>query len=383
MPRGVSREPARIPVCEPWLAGNEERYVLDALRSGWISSAGRYLNEFEERFAGYCGVRHGVAASNGTAALHLALTALGVGPGDEVVIPDFSMAAVLFAVLYCGAKPVFVDAEPDTWNMSAELLAAKLTKRTKVIVAVHTYGHPCDMDPILAAARARGIRVLEDAAEAHGAEYKGRKCGALADIAAFSFYANKIVTTGEGGMVVTSDPALARRARYFRNLCFPVDGPRDYMHADLGFNYRLTNLQAAIGLAQVERLDESVARRRAHARHYNEALADVPAVVRPVERPWAKNVYWMYGIVLDARRARMTREEFAGRLASQGVETRPFFKPLRRQPPYERAFGRLRGSFPVSDRLGAEGLYLPSGTGLGKAELDRVCAAVRSVLGKS
>lgn len=370
----------RIPVCEPCLAGNEERYVLDALRSGWIGSSGKYLSGFEAGFAAYCGAGHGIATSNGTTALHLALTALGVGEGDEVLMPDFTMAAVLFAVLYCGAKPVFVDAEPDTYNLDPRLLEAKVTRRTKAIIAVHTYGHPCEMTPILAVARRHGLKVLEDAAEAHGAEYRGRKCGSLADIAAFSFYSNKIVATGEGGMVVTGDDRLADRCRYFRNLCFPTKGPRDYRHKDLGFNYRFTNIQAAIGLAQLEKIEEYVEKRRAHARFYNARLAGLPGVSLPVERPWAKNVYWMYGVCLDARATGIDRDEFAERLLERGVETRPFFKPMRTQRPYQARFGRVKGRFPVSDRLAREGLYLPSGSGLKDAELERVCGAVRAAL---
>ena len=215
----------RIPVCEPSLDGNELTYVTDAVRSGWISSGGDYLKRFEEGFAAYVGVGHGIGTTNGTTALHLALAALGIGPGDEVIVPDFTMISSAFAVCYCGAMPVFVDADPDTWNMDVAQVAERIGPRTKAIMAVHIYGHPTDMDPLLALARDRGIAVLEDAAEAHGAEYKGRRCGSIGDLAAFSFYANKAITTGEGGMVVTNDDALADECRSLRNLAFPRTNP--------------------------------------------------------------------------------------------------------------------------------------------------------------
>jgi perosamine synthetase len=373
-------EPARrIPVCVPHLAGNEERYVAEAVRTGWISSAGPSVGEFERKFSSYCGAAHGVAAANGTAALHLALKAIGVGPGDEVVLPDFTMVAVLFSVLYCGATPVVVDAEPDTWNVDAARLRDAVTPRTRAIVAVHTYGHPCDMDAIAAVAAEHGIAVVEDAAEAHGAEYRGRRTGGLGRIAAFSFFANKIITTGEGGMVVTSDPALADRARYFQNLCFPLGRGREYRHDDVGYNYRLTNVQAALGLAQLERIDELVERRRANARRYAEELADVPGVTLPVERDWARNVYWMYGIVIDADRFGRGRDDLAAGLAKRGVETRTFFQPMHAQRPFAEAAGRAAGSFAVCERLARDGLYLPSGSGLTDEEIRYVCRSIREV----
>lgn len=367
--------PARIPVCEPSLDGNELAYVTDAVRSGWISSGGDYLTRFEEGFAAYVGVAHGIGTTNGTTALHLALAALGVGPGDEVIVPDFTMISSAFAVCYCGAMPVFVDADPDTWNMDVTKVAAKIGPRTKAIMAVHIYGHPTDMDPLSALAKEHGIPLLEDAAEAHGAEYKGRRCGSLGDLAAFSFYANKAITTGEGGMVVTSDAALAEECRLLRNLAFPRTGGRVYRHDRIGFNYRMSNLQGALGLAQLERIDTYVTARRAHAARYNERLAGLAAVQLPVERPWAKNSYWMYGIVLgDA--ARLGRDDLARRLAAEGIETRPFFQPMHDQPALVR-YGIAKGdAYPVSDRLAARGLYLPSGSDLADADIDRVCAAL-------
>jgi perosamine synthetase len=369
----------KIPVCVPLLDGHEERYVAEAVRDGWISSVGPAVGEFERGFAAWCGVAHGVGVSSGTAALHLALRALEVGPGDEVVIPDFAMVAVLFAVLYCGATPVAVDVEPDTGNLDPARLSGVVGSRTKAVVAVHTYGHPCDVEAIRAATRAFPIAIVEDAAEAHGAEWNGRRSGALGDIAAFSFYANKIITTGEGGMVVTSDAKLADRCRYLRNLCFPLDRPRDYFHEEVGFNYRLTNVQAALGLAQLERADVLVERRRANARRYAERLGGIPGLRLPVERASAKNVHWMFAVTIDPDRFGVSRDDLARELAARGIETRPFFQPMHVQPPYLRARPEERRAFPVADRLAAEGLYLPSSPGLGDDDVAYVSDAIREL----
>lgn len=374
----MSSEPF-LPVCAPALDGNEERYLLEALRSGWISSAGACVGRFEEGFAAYCGRRFGVATSSGTTALHVALRAVGVGPGDEVVLPDFTMAACLFAVLYCGATPVFVDAEPDTWTLDASRLEAALTPRTRAVMPVHIYGHPCDMDAVLGIAASRGLAVIEDAAEAHGATHRGRRCGSFGTLSAFSFFANKIVTTGEGGMVLADDPALADRCRSLRNLCFPLSGSRDYVHDDVGYNYRLTNLQAAVGVAQLERIDELVARRVAVARHYGERLAAVPGLQLPVERPGARNVFWMYGVVVDARRYGRDRDALAAALRERGIDTRPFFRPLHSQPALAKAGLAAGGNFPVAERLAAGGLYLPTGPRITPEQVDRVCDAVEEI----
>lgn len=376
--RGLATE--RIPVCEPLLEGNELAYVEDAVRSGWISSGGEYLRRFEEGFAAYCGVRHGIGTTSGTTALHLALAALGVGPGDEVIIPDFTMIACAFAVCYTGAMPVVVDADPLSWNIDVAQVARKLTPRTKAIMAVHIYGHPADMDPLFELARARHVAVLEDAAEAHGATYKGRRCGSLGDLAAFSFYANKVIATGEGGMVVTGDDRLAEACRALRNLSFPRDGSRVYVHDRIGFNYRMSNLQGALGLAQLERVDALLGARRAHAARYSRNLAPVAALELPPERPWVTSSYWMYGVVLRDG-ARLSRDELARRLAAEGIETRPFFLPMHLQPALLRYGIDARGAYPVADRLGARGLYLPSGSGLSDAQIDRVCEAVERQLG--
>jgi len=368
--------PAFLPVCSPSLDGNEERYLLDALHSGWISSAGEYVRRFEEGFAAWCGVRFGIGTTSGTTALHLALRALGVGPGDEVVLPDFTMAASLFAVLYVGATPVFVDVEPDTWNLDPAQLDGAITPRTRAVMPVHIYGHPCDMDPILSAAGRHGVAVVEDAAEAHGAEYRGRRCGSFGVVNAFSFFANKILTTGEGGMVVTDDESLAERCRYFRNLCFPLTGGRDYVHDDLGYNYRLTNLQAAVGVAQLERADALVERRRAVALRYSERLRGVPGLQLPVERPGVRNVFWMYGIVVDEAAYGMGRDALAEALRREGIDSRPFFSPLHRQKVLGRCGVTVGGEFPVTERIAAGGLYLPTGPVITGKQIDRVADAV-------
>lgn len=376
------RFPAKLsflPVCEPLFNGSELCYVQDAVRSGWISSQGDYLKKFESGFASYVGVSHGIATTSGTTALHLALAALEVGPGDEVIVPDFTMIACAFAVCQTGAKPIFVDAEPETWNMDVNKVEAKLTPRTKVIMAVHIYGHPLDMEPLLALARRKGIKVLEDAAEAHGALYKGKQAGSLADIAAFSFYANKIVTTGEGGMVVTSDDALAKRCRKLKNLCFPLDGTRRYSHDELGFNYRMSNLHAAIGFAQLERVEKLVAARRKMAHRYIAALTSEDRLQLPVERPWVRNVYWMFGVVLKPF-VKRTRDEVMARLHEQGVDSRAFFQPMHSQPALATAGCGDRGPFPVSDRLASRGLYLPSTGDLSEKSVQRVAEALRKAL---
>jgi perosamine synthetase len=364
--------PRRIlPVADTRLDGNELRYVTECIESSWISSAGRFVREFEERFAAEAGCRHGVACASGTSALHLALATLGIGPGDEVIVPTFTMIATANAVSYTGAVPVLVDAEPVTCNLDVDQLAAKVTARTRAVVVVHTYGHPADVEPVLELARRRGLAVVEDAAEAHGATYHGRRVGSFGDAAVFSFYGNKIVSTGEGGMVTTNDPELARLARRLREHAFSED--RHFWHRYLGFNYRMGNLQAAVGLAQTERLDELVAVRRRNAHRYQELLREVPGLLLPGEMPGVESVYWMYALrVMDDFGC--SRDELRRRLARQGIETRSFFVPIHLQPIYHR---RYRGqSYPVSEELCRQGLYLPSGPSLTACEIAWVARQV-------
>jgi len=373
IPRIPVEEPGTrriIPVSDPKLDGNELRYVTQAVQSGWVSSAGRFVREFEEAFAAAVGCRYGVACANGTTALHLALATLGVGPGDEVLIPTFTMIATANAVRYTGATPVLIDAEPETWNLDVARLERRLTPRTRGIVVVHTYGHPVEMDPVLALARRRGLWVVEDAAEAHGARYRDRPCGSLGVAAAFSFYANKIITTGEGGMVTTNDSELARVARRLRDHAFSDE--RHFWHHYVGYNYRMTNLQAAVGLAQTERFAELVETRRASARLYTELLRKVPGLTLPVEKPWARNVYWMYGLLVEEAFG-LSRDDLRRRLARRGIETRTFFIPIHLQPIY---YDAARERFPVAEALCRKGLYLPSGATLREDDIRYICQAI-------
>ncbi len=362
-----------IPVCEPTLLGNEIQYVKDALDTGWISSAGKYIPAFEEKFAAYCGVKHGIAVCNGTSALHLALTAVGIGQGDEVIIPDFTMIASAFAVCYTGAKPVFVDAEPFTWNIDPAKIEEKITIRTKAIMPVHIYGHPSDMDPILEIAKKYKVKIIEDAAEAHGAEYKGKKVGSFGDINAFSFFANKNITTGEGGMVVTNDVELADMCRYFKNLCFPLQEKRSYIHRDIGFNYRMSNLHAAVGLAQVEKADEYRVMRIRNARLYHEYLQDVPGITLQPEGFNCLNVYWMNGVLVEPKVYGRTRDELVAYLKTQGIDTRNFFIGMHRQPSLEKFGCDISGDYPVSDNLSENGFYLPSASHLKPEQIRFIC----------
>jgi perosamine synthetase len=369
--------PPFLPVCSPLLAGNELAYVTEAVSTGWISSSGRYVSEFEKAFAAYCGVRHGIAVCNGTAALHLALVALGVGPGDEVIIPDFTMAASAFSVCHTGAKPVFTDADARTWNIDASLVQEKITPRTKAVMPVHIFGNPCDMAALAGISAARGIPLLEDAAEAHGAEFRGQKAGSLSSLAAFSFFANKNVTTGEGGMVVTDDDGLAETCRYYKNLCFPLNSPRNYMHEHVGFNYRMSNLHAAIGLAQVEKADEYRELRIRHGLLYRELLGSIPGIVLQQDQAGGLNVFWMNGLCVQPDIYGKTRDELVAHLAANNVETRLFFNGMHRQPALKKYGCDCAGAYPVSDFLADSGFYLPSGSGLSEEAITGICRLIR------
>ncbi len=369
---GVPDRRPIIPVCEPWLSGNELKYITEAVETNWISSAGSFINRFEAMFAEKVGTRYGVACMNGTVALHLALATLGLEPGDEVIIPAFTMIATANAVTYVGARPVLVDSEPNTWNMDVAQIEAKITPRTKAIMPVHTYGHPVDMDPLMAIAQKHGLFVLEDAAEAHGARYKGRGVGSLGDAACFSFYGNKIITTGEGGMVTTNREDVARLAWNLRDHAFSTE--RHFWHKFVGFNYRMTNLQAAIGLAQAEQLEKFVAARRANSAYYTQLLRQIPGIITPPEAPWATNVFWMYGILLEEEFG-LKRDQLRQALARRGIETRTFFIPMHCQPVY---FDQYRGErYPVAEDFCRRGLYLPSASSLTHRDIEAVVQAVR------
>ena len=366
-----------IPVCVPLLGEKELEYVTDCIKTNWISSKGKYVEEFEDKFAKYCGCKYGITTTSGTTALHLALASIDLKTGDEVIIPASTMIATAFAVVYCGAKPVLVDAETETWNMDVEKIEEKITNKTKAIMPVHIYGHPCDMDPIRKLASKHNLYVVEDAAEAHGAEYKGKKTGGIGNIGCFSFYANKIITTGEGGMIVTNGEEIAERAKSLRNLCFPEE-KRIYLHSEVGYNYRMTNIQAAIGLAQFEKIDELAEMRRQNAHRYNEYLKDVEGIRLPVEKEWAKNVYWMYSILIEDEFG-MSRDELMDRLMEYGIDTRTFFVPMHEQPVF-RNMGLFEGErHPVAEELSRTGMYLPSSSGLKEEEIRYICDAIEEI----
>jgi perosamine synthetase len=366
-----------IPVSEPKLGDREMEYVAECVRTGWVSSSGRFIIEFEERWAAYCGRRYGVAVSNGTVALQLAVAALDLPAGAEVIMPTFTIISCAQAATAAGAVPVLVDAEARTWCMDTRQIEAKVTARTRAIMPVHIYGHPVDMDPVLDIARRHGLAVIEDAAEAHGAEYRSKRCGSFGTMSCFSFYANKLITTGEGGMVLTDDSELAAKLRSLRNLCF--EPSRRFYHNQLGFNFRLTNLQAALGVAQIDRMEEIIEKKRWMAGQYIRRLKDIRTIQLPVEEPWARSVYWMFGIVLSEQSG-MNTADFAVRLKDRKIETRPFFLGMHEQPVFLNK-GLFKGDrYPVAERIARQGLYVPSGLGLTEEQIDTVCVAIRDVL---
>jgi perosamine synthetase len=364
-----------IPVAAPHLDEKDVAAVAAAVRSGWVSSAGPAIPEFEKKFARFVGVKHAVAVSNGTVALHLALVAMGVGPGDEVIVPDLTFVATANTVAYTGAVPVMVDVLPDTWCIDPKAVEGAITKRTKAIIPVHLYGHPADMPAIMKIAKKHKLLVLEDAAEAHGAKVGGRKVGGIGHAAIFSFYGNKIITTGEGGMVTTNDARLAARMKVLRNQ--GAHPTRRYWYTDLGFNYRLTNPQAALGLAQLARAERFIRSKRAIATKYRRALRDVPGIQLNPEARGVRNVFWMPCLVVrtPALRAKLMRA-----FDKDNIESRPFFHPMSDLPFYRRSKKAVRHRTPVAHRLSACGLNLPGGVDLSAADLKRVVRAIRATL---
>ncbi len=356
-----------IPVYRPALDEKETAYVLEAMNSSWISSRGEFLDRFERGFADFVGARYGVATCNGTVSLHLILAALGLGPGDEVIVPTFTYVASVNAITYTGASPVFVDSHLDYWNLDPDRVREAVGPRTRAILAVHLYGHPADMEPLEKIAAEHGLHLVEDAAEAHGAEYMGRRVGPLGVAGSFSFFGNKVITTGEGGMVVTDNEAFAERCRHLRGQ--GVSPTRTYWHDAVGFNYRMTNLAAAVGVAQLSKIDAILARKREIADAYARGLGTVPGVTLQPEMSWARNVFWMYSILVDP----IERDELMVHLRDHGVDSRPFFHPAHTLPMYRVA----DGSYPVAERLGASGINLPSFPDLTASEIEEVCAAVQ------
>ncbi len=364
-----------IPVSSPAFLGNEKAYVTDCIDSTWISSIGSYIRRFEADFATLCGVRHAMSCSNGTVALHAALLALGIGPGDEVLVPSLTYVASANTVRYCGAEPVFVDSDRESWNLDPEDVRRKITPRTRAIMPVHLYGKPAPMAQILAISREHDLLVVEDAAEAVGATQGGRPVGSFGDIAAFSFFGNKILTCGEGGMVVTNDDDLAERVRRIKGQ--GQDPNRRYWFPTVGYNYRMTNIEAAIGLAQLEKLDEHQRARDRIAEVYAGAFSGRPEIRWPAAVEGERAVTWLWSVVLDGP-PEGTRDRVMARLASEGIETRPFFYPCHTLPPYERP-----GYDPAcanADWLAPRGLSLPTWVGLSDAQVRRVAAAVIAAL---
>lgn len=370
-----------IPVCVPWLPGNEKKYVLDAIETNWISSDGQYIKKFEETFAEYCGMKYGVSCTSGFAALHLACAALNLKKGDEVIVPTFTMAASINGIILTGATPVFVDSDKETWCIDVTKIEEKITPKTKAIMPVHIYGHPCDMGAIEKLAKKYGLYIIEDAAEAHGAEYNGKKCGSFSDISCFSFFANKMLTTGEGGMCLTNDEGLAARLRKLKNHAF--EAPK-FIHREVGYNYRMTNVTAAIGFAQAEKAEKLVEARRQVGLRYNRLLKNFKKITLPIEKEYAKNVYWMYAITLNDD-VKLTKDEVMTKLKERGIDTRSFFIPMHKQPAYynhtvENA-PDCSGNYPVAEKIGERGFYLPSASTLTDEEANKVVSALKEILG--
>ena len=378
MPPPTNSVPLVIPVFEPQLLESDIEGVAAALRRGEISGTfGESIPRFEAEFAEFVGARHGVAVTSGTTALQLAVAAAGIGRGDEVLVSASTNIATAVACVHEGAVPVPVDSESSTWNLDLELAETLITERTRAIMPVHLFGHPVDMDAVAELAERHGLMVIDDAAEAHGAEVRGRRVGSFGDMTCWSFYANKIITTGEGGMVTTDDDALAARMRSLRNLAY---GRKERLvHDAVGFNFRMTGLQAALGLSQLERIEETIAAKRRLAQTYGELLSNVPEIVRPAEAPWARHVYWMYGVLL-ADDVDRSREDVAARLRERGVDTRTFFCPMNMQPALHGTPGFRRLQCPVAERMWERGLYLPSTPTLSGVELAEVVSALQEAI---
>lgn len=374
-----------ILVNEPLLNGNEKKYLQECIDTGWISSEGPFVKRFEKDFSSFLGLNHGIAVCNGTAAIESALFAIGVGDGDEVIIPSFTIISCAIACIRLGAKPVLVDIEPETWTMDTDQIEPKITPKTKAIMAVHIYGHPVNMDPIVKLSKKHTIPIIEDAAEVHGAEYlsehkggKWLKCGAMGDIAATSFYANKIITTGEGGMVVTNNPQYAERARSYRNLNFGSD--ERFRHDEIGYNFRMTNLQAAIGVAQMERIQDLILIKVRCGQLYRDKLLNIDGIKFQPVKKYAKSVYWMYAIELDPKLG-LTAVDMMQKLKTYKIGTRPFFRGLHAQPVLNKLGFFIDEKYPNTDYAYKYGLYLPSGMTLTEEQIDEVVETIKKIVG--
>lgn len=364
-----------IQVASPVLNGNEKKYVNECLETTWISSKGKYVDEFENRFAEFCRSRYAISCSNGTVALHLALLAFNIGPGDEVLVPTLTYIATANAVTYCGGKPVFVDSDPETWNIDPNKIENKINSNTKGIIVVHLYGHPVDMDSIMKIAKKYNLFVIEDVAEAHGALYKDRVLGSIGDISTFSFFGNKIITTGEGGMVVTNNEKLNEKIRILRNQ--GMDTSRRYWFEVIGYNYRMTNIQAAIGLAQLENIQWHLDKRREIADLYYKYLGSLLEYIEfQAEKDWATHSYWMFSIILK-NTVKISRDEFMEHLKNDKVETRPVFYPLHTMPLYR----ETKEKYPVAEKVGHKGINLPTHGLLKEEDIIYICDKIKKILG--
>jgi len=366
-----------IPVNEPLLNGEEKKYLLECIDSGWISSEGPFISEFENKFAKRVNRKHGIAVTNGTAAIDASIEALGIGPGDEVILPTFTIISCILQIVRSGAIPVLVDSDPNTWNMNVAQIESKITSKTKAIMVVHTYGLPVDMDPVLEIASRYGLKVIEDAAEMHGQFYRNRPCGKFGDISTFSFYSNKHLTTGEGGMIVTDDDDLAASCRSLRNLCFQPE--RRFVHERLGWNLRMTNMQAALGLAQLERLDEFVEKKKWMGNLYTKLLNGLDGLQLPLTKmDYAENIYWVYGLIIDPK-IKISASKMMALLSEKNIGTRPFFYPMHLQPVLQK-MGYFRGeAYPVSEGMYQQGFYLPSGLAITQHQIEQVADRVRAI----
>ena len=367
-----------IPVNIPLVNGNEKKYLNECIDTGWISSEGPFVNQFEDQFANRVQRNYAVAVTNGTAALDVAVEALRIGSGDEVIIPAFTIISCIGQVIRSGATPVLVDCDPLTWNMDINQVEEKITKNTKAIMVVHIFGLPVDIEPLLEIAKNNNIKIIEDAAQMLGQTYNEKPCGSFGDISTFSFYPNKLITTGEGGMLVTNDEQLADDCRSLRNLCFQPK--KRFVHERLGWNYRMTNLQAALGLAQLERLDEFVQRKRRMGKKYTQGLRMLNGVQLPLAKTdYAENIYWVFGLVLDDSIG-FGAEEAMKMLGEKGIGCRPFFCPMNQQPVLREMGFFINESYPVAERLYKQGLYIPSGTALTSEHINHVTKKLIEIL---
>ncbi|MDQ7949306.1 MAG: DegT/DnrJ/EryC1/StrS family aminotransferase [Pedobacter sp.] len=361
----------------PLLNGNEQKYLNECIETGWISSEGPFVERFEQEFSAYVDRKFGVAVANGSAALDIAVQALGLAEGDEVIMPAFTIISPAFSVVRVGAVPVLVESDPLTFNMDVSLIEAKITPKTKAIIVVHIYGFPVDMDPVLELCEKHGLLLIEDAAEMHGQTYKGKKCGSFGDMSIFSFYPNKHITTGEGGMIVCNNEFFFNKCKKLRNLSFEPDKPR-FIHYEMGWNYRMTNLQAAIGVAQLENIDYHIQKKREIGRAYQSNLAGLKGFQLPLEKTaYADNIYWVFALVAESE---SDCQQVCRKLAEKGIGTRPFFWPIHQQPVFNNKGMFKNESYPIAEKIARNGFYLPSGLGLSADDISTVCSVLKEIV---